>query len=333
MDPKTLFLLFVLGITSLIIFKGVRIVPQQQAWVVQRFGKFMKVLEPGLNLIIPFVHQVAYKHSLKEQAFDVHRQTAITRDNVTLNIDGVLYTRVTDPIKASYGAGDPLYAVIQLAQTTMRSEIGKMSLDQTFEERETLNHNIVSAINEASDAWGLQCMRYEIKDIDPPKNILQAMELQVAAERRKRAEILESEGQREAKINVAEGEKRYVVLQSEAAMTDQVNRAKGEAEAILAVAEATAEGINKIAKAINAPGGSDAASLKVAENYVNAFGNLAQESTTILLPANANDAGSMVAQAMSVFENIKEKNKSIKSSSPKDDAFELRNTSIPPVDA
>jgi len=286
------------------ILKGVRIVPQQEAWIVETLGKFDRVLRPGLNFLIPFIQRVAYKHTLKEQAFEVHRQSAITKDNVSLNIDGVLYMRITDPLKASYGIHDPYYAIIQLAQTTMRSQIGTMTLDKTFEERELLNLNIVTSINHASDAWGLQCMRYEIKDIEPPKTVLQAMELQVAADRQKRAEILASEGKRQAQINVAEGQKAEVVLRSEAAMTDQINRAKGEAEAILAVAEATAKGINTVGGALVSPGGQGAANLRVAQSYIEAFQRLAQESTTLLLPANTGDAGAMVAQAMSVLKTI-----------------------------
>jgi regulator of protease activity HflC (stomatin/prohibitin superfamily) len=296
----------VLGfIGILVVFKGIKIVPQQQAWIVENLGKFDRQLEPGLNLLIPFVERVAYKHSLKEFAYDVQEQPAITRDNVTMMMDGVLYLRIIDPVQASYGVSDPIYAVSQLAQTTMRSEIGKLSLDQCFEEREALNANIVTAINQASQTWGIQCMRYEIKNITPPNSVLKAMELQVAAERQKRAEILQSEGQRQSKINMAEGAKQEVVLNSEAALTDQVNRAKGEAEAIIAVAEATARGIELIAAAITRPGGEDAISLRVAEQYVGAFEKLAKTSTTLLLPANAHDTGSMVAQAMAVFEKIR----------------------------
>lgn len=299
-------LFFVLGfIGLLIIFKGVKIVPQQQAWIIEKLGRFDRKLEPGLNLLIPFIERVAYKHSLKEFAYDVQEQPAITRDNVTMMMDGVLYLRIIDPVQASYGVSDPIYAVSQLAQTTMRSEIGKLSLDQCFEERETLNANIVTAINQASQTWGIQCMRYEIKNITPPNTVLKAMELQVAADRQKRAEILQSEGQRQAKINMAEGAKQEVVLNSEGALTDQVNRAKGEAEAIIAVAEATARGIEVIAKAIAQQGGEEAISLRVAEQYVAAFSQLAKQSTTVLLPANAHDTGSMVAQALTVFDNIK----------------------------
>jgi len=312
---------FVIGfIGILVVFKGVKIVPQQQAWIIEKLGRFDRKLEPGLNLLIPFIERVAYRHSLKEFAYDVQEQPAITRDNVTMMMDGVLYLRIIDPVQASYGVNDPIYAVSQLAQTTMRSEIGKLSLDQCFEERETLNANIVTAINQASQTWGIQCMRYEIKNITPPNSVLKAMELQVAAERQKRAEILQSEGLRQSKINMAEGAKQEIVLNSEAALTDQVNRAKGEAEAIIAVAEATAKGIELIAKSIAAPGGEEAISLRVAEQYVSAFEKLAKTSTTVLLPANAGDTGSMVAQALTVFDSIKAKGAEAKSPWKKADA-------------
>lgn len=316
-------------VVLLIIFNGAKTVPQQQAWIVENLGKFDKKLEPGLNIIIPFIQRVAYKHSLKEMAVDVPEQAGITRDNVTLSLDGVLYVRIIDPVAASYGVSDPIYAVQLLAQTTMRSEIGKLTLDKTFEERETLNANIVSAINQAAQSWGIQCMRYEIKNITPPNSVLKAMELQMAADRQKRANILESEGKRQSQINVAEAakqeailkaegqqqqvvlnaeaRKREVVLQSEGAQIDQINRAKGEAEAIYAVAEATAKGIDVVAQAIIKTGGTEAVALKIAEQYVAAFGKLAQSSTTVLLPANASDAGSMVAQALTVFDSIKNK--------------------------
>lgn len=301
-------ILFALGIIALIVvFMGIKTVPQQQAWIVESLGKFDRKLEPGLNILVPFYQKVAYKHSLKEMAIDVPEQAGITRDNVTLVLDGILYMRIVDPVAASYGVSDPLYAVSQLAQTTMRAEIGKLTLDKTFEERETLNANIVTAINHAAQNWGIQCMRYEIKNITPPNSVLKAMELQVAADRQKRAAILESEGKRQAQINIAEGRKQEVVLNSEAALTDQVNRAKGEAEAILAVAEANAKGIQLVAAAIKHAGGEEAVALKIAEQYVGAFKELAQESTTILLPANASDAGSMVAQALTVFDSIKGK--------------------------
>lgn len=308
------FLLALGFIGILVIFKGIKIVPQQQVYVIEKLGRFDRKLEPGLNLLIPFIERVAYRHSLKEFAYEVQEQPAITRDNVTMMMDGILYLRIIDPVQASYGVSDPVYAVSQLAQTSMRSEIGKLSLDQCFEERETLNANIVTALNLASQTWGIQCMRYEIKNITPPATVLKAMELQVAAERQKRAEILQSEGQRQSKINMAEGSKQEIVLNSEAALTDQVNRAKGEAEAIIAVAEATAKGIELIAAAISAPGGEEAISLRVAEQYVSAFEKLAKTSTTMLLPANAHETGSMVAQALTVFDQIKHRSGEAKSS-------------------
>lgn len=305
MEFGSVFGMTIAFIVVLVIWKGVKIVPQQQAWIVEKLGRFDRQLTAGLNILIPFVERVAYRHSLKEYAYDVQEQSAITRDNVTLIMDGVIYTRITDAKEASYGVSDPIYAVTQLAQTTMRSEIGKLTLDECFEERERLNANIVNAINEAAQTWGIQCMRYEIRNITPPHTVLQAMELQVAAERKKRAEILDSEGRKQAQINLAEAAKAEVVLESEAAKTDQINRAQGEAEAIREVATATAQGIREVASAIIEKGGSDAVALKVAEQYVNAFGKLAKESNTILLPANANDAGSMVAQAMAVFDQVR----------------------------
>ncbi len=303
MDVLLLVVAFVLVVT---IWQGAKIVPQQSAWVTERLGKFHAVLEPGLNFLIPFIDRVAYRHSLKEVAVDVPSQTAITQDNVSLIIDGVLYLKITDPKQASYGVTEPLYAISQLAQTAMRSEIGKIQLDKTFEERDTLNSNIVQSINQASVVWGIQCLRYEIKDITPPENVKRAMELQVAAERQKRASVLESEGKRQSQINVAEGEKQQVVLSSEAAYTDQVNRAKGEAQAILAVAEATARGIEKVAEAIQRKGGHDAVALRIAEQYVDAFSNLAKEGNTILLPANTGDVASMVATALAAYKGISE---------------------------
>ncbi|MAR57113.1 MAG: paraslipin [Rickettsiales bacterium] len=297
----------------LVIWKGVKIVPQQSAWIIEKLGRFDRKLEPGLNILIPFIEKVAYRHSLKEFAYDVQEQTAITRDNVSLVMDGLIYVRIVDPVEASYGVSDPVFAVTQLAQTTMRSEIGKLSLDECFEERERLNANIVNAINEASQTWGIQCMRYEIKNITPPRTVLNAMELQVAAERKKRAEIHDSEGIRQSKINIAEGDKQQVVLESEAAMTDQINRARGEAEAIREVAKATAEGIELVALAIQKQGGEEAVSLKIAEQYVAAFSKLAKETNTILLPANAGDAGGMVAQALAVFDTIRTDRAALKS--------------------
>lgn len=297
-----LFILSALAIIALLFM--IKIVPQQQAWVLERLGKFDRILQPGLNILIPIIERVAYKHTLKEQAMDVHAQTAISNDNVTLQIDGVLYVKIIDATAASYGVDNPYYAISQLAQTTMRSEIGKLKLDKTFEERDALNTAIVASINHAAVNWGIQCMRYEIKDIQPPASILEAMELQVAAERQKRARILESEGHRQAQINVAEGEKAQVVLNSEAAYTDQVNRAKGEAEAILFVADATAKGIDIVAESIKNEGGPDAVSLRVAEQYVDAFGKLAQKNNTLILPANVSSPSSFIAQAMTIYDKL-----------------------------
>lgn len=302
----SLFFWLIIGfIFAVVVFKGVKIVPQQQAWIIEKLGRFDRKLEPGLNILVPYIENIAYKHTLKEQAIDIAEQTAITKDNVTLLIDGILYVRIVDPVASSYGISDPYYAVSQLAQTTMRSEIGKITLDKTFEERETLNVNIVNSINDAASSWGIQCMRYEIRDIQPPKTVLQAMELQVAADRKKRAEILESEGKRQAQINIAEGEKQKVVLESEAALTDQVNRAKGQAEAIRTIAEANAKGIEMVGTAIMQQGGSDAVALKVAERYVETFGQFAKSTNTLLLPSGMEQPGSMVAQALTIFDALK----------------------------
>lgn len=304
MDAGLFIIISITFVIFLLIIKGVRIVPQQEAWVVENLGRFEKVLDPGLNFLIPFMQSVAYKFTLKEQAIDVHEQVAITQDNVSLKIDGVIYVRILSAKHAAYGVDDPYYAITQLAQTSMRSEIGKISLDRTFEERETLNANIVRSINEASEQWGIQCMRYEIKDITPPPSILEAMELQMTAERRKRATILESEGQKTSQINIAEASKQETVLASEASMQDQINRAKGEAEAILSIADATAKGLITVGQAIGQQGGHEAMNLRVAEQYVEAFANLAKTNNTILLPSDVNNPAGMIAQAMSVINNI-----------------------------
>ncbi|NRA73323.1 MAG: paraslipin [Rickettsiales bacterium] len=302
------YIIIALGVVFLIaMFMSIKIVPEQEAWIVQRMGKFHKKLLSGLNIILPVVDSVAYKHVLKEEVIDIHAQGAITKDNVSMKIDGILYVKILDPIAASYGVIDPHYAIAQLAQTTMRSEIGKIQLDKTFEERETLNTNIVNAINEAAASWGIQCMRYEIKDIIPPDTVKQAMELQVAAERQKRAQILESEGDKQSQINKAEAHKQEVVLKSEAAYQDQVNRAKGKAEAILQVAQASAESIERIAKSMIIRGADEAVSLKIAERYVEAFSNLAKEGNTVIVPSDVNDISGVIGKSLGIFNSIQHK--------------------------
>lgn len=279
-------------------------VPQQEAWVVERMGKFSRILEPGLNLLFPIIDRVRYVQSLKEIAIDIPQQSAITLDNVTLNIDGVLYLKVVDPYRASYGVEDPEFAITQLAQTTMRSELGKIALDSVFKERESLNIAIVDAINKASGAWGIVCLRYEIRDIRLPQRVHEAMQMQVEAERKKRAAVLESEGVREADINVAEGKRRARILASEAEKMELINKAQGEANATLAKAEAKAKALDWIATALRKPVGPNAASYLVAEQYVSAFKSLAKEGNTIILPANTGDVTSSVAQAMAIYKNL-----------------------------
>ncbi|XP_028031619.1 stomatin-like protein 2, mitochondrial [Bombyx mandarina] len=279
-------------------------VPQQEAWIVERMGKFHRILDPGLNILWPIVDKIKYVQSLKEIAIDVPKQSAITSDNVTLSIDGVLYLRIIDPYLASYGVEDPEFAITQLAQTTMRSEIGQISLDKVFRERESLNVSIVHAINKASEAWGITCLRYEIRDVKLPTRVHEAMQMQVEAERRKRAAILESEGVRAADINVAEGKRQSRILASEAEKQEQINKAAGEAQAMLAVAEARSRGLKLIAHALADRDSRHAASLTLAEQYVSAFNKLARTNNTLILPANAGDVSNLVAQAMSIYSTV-----------------------------
>ncbi|XP_061590398.1 stomatin-like protein 2, mitochondrial [Cololabis saira] len=279
-------------------------VPQQEAWVVERMGRFHRILQPGLNFLIPILDRIRYVQSLKEIVIDVPEQSAVSLDNVTLQIDGVLYLRILDPFKASYGVEDPEYAVTQLAQTTMRSELGKLTLDKVFRERESLNSNIVHSINQASDEWGIRCLRYEIKDIHVPPRVKESMQMQVEAERKKRATVLESEGTREAAINIAEGCKQAQILASEGEKAEQINKAAGEAQAVLAKAEAKAKAIRMLSEALTEQNGDAAASLSVAEQYVSAFSNLAKQSNTILLPTNTGDISGMVSQAMTIYSKL-----------------------------
>ncbi|XP_049536541.1 stomatin-like protein 2, mitochondrial [Anopheles darlingi] len=285
----------------------VMFVPQQEAWIVERMGKFHRILEPGLNVLLPIVDRVKYVQSLKEIAIDVPKQSAITSDNVTLSIDGVLYLRILDPYRASYGVEDPEFAITQLAQTTMRSELGKMSLDKVFRERESLNISIVESINKASEAWGISCLRYEIRDIKLPSRVHEAMQMQVEAERRKRAAILESEGVRAADINVAEGKRQSRILASEAQKQEEINRANGEAAAIMALADARAKSLRIVAESLSTEHGRSAASLSVAEKYVVAFEKLAKQNNTLIVPSTASDVTSMVAQAMQIYNNLSSK--------------------------
>ena len=287
----------------IVIAKTAIVVPQQSAYVVEFLGKYSQTLQAGFHILIPFVQRVAYKHSLKEEAIDIPEQVCITKDNVQVGIDGVLYLQILDAVRASYGITNHLFAISQLAQTTLRSEIGKIDLDRTFEERALINANVVSELDKASDPWGVKVLRYEIKNINPPRDVIEAMEKQMRAEREKRAVILASEGQRDAQINQAEGEKQRVIKESEAAKQQQINEAEGEAEAILAVASATAEGLRKVAEALNTEGGAEAMQLRVAEDYLTQFGNIAKQGNTLIVPANLSDVAGMIAAATKVFEH------------------------------
>ena len=288
------------------IYKSVKVVPQQDAWVVERFGKFNAVLQPGLNFIIPLIDKIAYRHSLKEIPLDTSSQICITKDNTQLQVDGVLYFQVTNPELASYGTSDYVMAITQLAQTSLRSVIGTMSLDKTFEERDEINARVVQAVDEAAQTWGVKVLRYEIKDSTPPKEILRAMQLQITAEREKRAVVAASEGQKQKEINIAEGNRAALIAQSEGEKQAAINKAEGEARAIEAVAKAQAEAIRVVADSIAQPSGIAAVNLQVAEKYVEAFGNVAKTNNTMLLPANFADMGSMIATAMTIVKETKD---------------------------
>ena len=301
----------IIGLAALVVFllftiiKTARIVPQRQTYVVERLGKYSKTLQAGFHILIPFVDKVAYKHSLKEIAMDVPPQNCITKDNIAIEVDGVLYMQVLDSKKASYGIDDYFYASTQLAQTTLRSEIGKLELDRTFEERDAINANLIEALDKASDPWGIKITRYEIANITPPQSVREALEKQMRAERERRAVVAHSEGEREAQINIAEGFKQDVIKRSEAEKSKQINEAEGKAREIELLADATASSIRQVALAINEPGGSNAVNLRIAEQYVNEFGKLAKEGNTMILPANLADVGGTVAGLTKVLEQVK----------------------------
>ena len=297
-----LIVVVVLAVFALVVIaKTAVVVPQQSACVVERLGRYSGTLEPGFHLLIPFFDVIRYRHSLKETAVDIPEQVCITKDNVQVGVDGVLYLKVLNPERASYGAANYMFAISQLAQTTLRSEIGKIDLDRTFEERTHVNIQVVNELDKASEPWGIKVLRYEIKNITPPHDVLAAMEKQMRAEREKRAVILQSEGERDAAINTAEGEKQQVIKASEARQQQQINEARGAAEAILAIARATAEGISSVADAIRKPGGSEAVQLRVAEQYITQFGALAKAGNTFVVPANLGDVTSMLNLAMNVI--------------------------------
>jgi regulator of protease activity HflC (stomatin/prohibitin superfamily) len=288
-------------IAAIFIVRAVKVVPQQHAWVVERLGKYHGTLTPGLNFLVPFVDRLAYKHSLKEIPLDVPSQVCITKDNTQLQVDGILYFQVTDPMRASYGSSNYIIAITQLAQTTLRSVIGKMELDKTFEERDAINASVVNALDEAARTWGVKVLRYEIKDLTPPAEILRAMQAQITAEREKRALIAASEGRRQEQINIATGEREAFIARSEGEKQAEINKAQGEAAAITAVAAATAEAISKIAAAIEQPGGGQAVQLKVAEKAVEAFAQLAQKNNTMIVPGNMSEVSSLIGTAMTLI--------------------------------
>lgn len=292
----------VLAVLALVfIYQTFKIVPQQNAWVVERLGRYDRTLTPGLKFVIPFVDRVAYKHSLKEVPVDVPSQVCITKDNTQLQVDGIIYFQITDPMRASYGSSNYMFAITQLAQTLLRSVIGKMELDKTFEERDAINSSVVSALDEAASNWGVKVLRYEIKDLTPPAEILRSMQAQITAEREKRALIAASEGRKQEQINIATGEREAAIARSEGHRQAEINNAQGEAAAIIAVADATAEAIQKIAHAIQQPGGADAVNLKVAEKAVDAYAQLAQKNNTMIVPGNMSEVSALIGTAMTLL--------------------------------
>jgi regulator of protease activity HflC (stomatin/prohibitin superfamily) len=302
-DFSTIVLTVLVLLVFVVVIKAIAIVPQQHAWVIERLGKFDRAMSPGAGFVIPFIERVAYKHSLKEIPLDVPSQVCITRDNTQLQVDGVLYFQVTDPMRASYGSSNYISAITQLSQTTLRSVIGKMELDRTFEERDIINSTIVASLDEAALNWGVKVLRYEIKDLTPPNEILRAMQAQITAEREKRALIAASEGRRQEQINIATGEREAFIARSEGEKQAQINKAQGEATALITVAEATAKAITQVADAVRQPGGMEAVNLKVAERYIDAFGNVAKTGNTLILPANLADMGGLIATAMAVVKD------------------------------
>jgi regulator of protease activity HflC (stomatin/prohibitin superfamily) len=296
---------FIVALVVVFVIEGVRVVPQQSAWIVERLGKFHQVLEPGLNIIIPFLDRVAYRHSLKEVPMDVAEQVCITKDNTQLAVDGLIYYQVTDPRLASYGTSDYVMAITQLAQTTLRSEVGKMELDQSLQSRDVINRQIVSVLDEAGRSWGVKVLRYEVKNLTPPETILRAMQAQITAEREKRALIAKSEGEKQQEINLAEGEKQAAILTSEGQKQSAINKAQGEATALRVVADATAAAVNVVAEAIGKEGGLQAANLKVAELYIGALGSLAKTNNTMIVPTNLADVAGVVASAMTVLDRTR----------------------------
>ncbi|ARQ46730.1 SPFH domain-containing protein [Oxalobacter formigenes] len=299
------FFFILLFIAIVFIAKSVNVVPQQHAWVVERLGKYHATLAPGLNIVVPFIDRVAYKHNLKEIPLDVPSQICITKDNTQLQVDGILYFQITDAMRASYGSSDYIAAITQLAQTTLRSVIGRLELDKTFEERDYINTCVVTAIDESAQNWGVKVLRYEIKDLTPPAAILQAMQAQITAEREKRALIAASEGRKQEQINIADGQREAEIAKSEGEKQGAINRAQGEAAAIIAIADANAEALRKVGQAISEQGGSDAVNLKVAEQYVAAFEKLAKTNNSIIVPSNLSDIGGLIAGAMKIVESQK----------------------------